>query len=424
MYKFIGVLAAVIALTGCAKDPVYLESLKQGEHLLRSEKTVEFYEEYYEYPQHKALVGSYIARYYAYSSYKTKEIYAIEDALARCNEGVLKKVDKLTLENSCKVLNINNEWVLDDHEKAKLFRFLEHAKVLIGSDFGLEEFEKYYYEDGYKAFAYSKVGKATAYVANEDKKNVTVKLALEDCNKGVLKKVDKLTFRNSCKVLNINNEWVTEGKEEAKYVSFLESAKTLIGSGSGLQEFEEYYYETGHKAFAYSKAGKAKAYVTNGSKKYSTAILALKKCNAELLEEFPRITDDIRCAIINIDNRWVIDPDNWVVDVDDQLIGKDSNTTKPSDYATALEKAKKVLKSNRAIPLFEKYYHKPNHKVFVQSKVHAGVAYSTNKTSVEAAKEIAMGTCHKNLLKKYAEITDEISCEVINIDGEWVTEDK
>ncbi|MCV2403247.1 hypothetical protein OFY17_10185 [Marinomonas sp. C2222] len=308
MYKFIGMLAVLVVLAGCAKDPVYLESLQQGEHLLRSEKAVQFYEKYYEYPQHKAFAQSKNGSLRAYASYKTNEIYAIEDALARCNTGVLKYVDKLTLKDSCEVLNINNEWVIDGTEKAKFIRFLEKAKIALGSDFGLEKYESYYYESGHKAFAHSKVDRTTAYVASQSDKNMAAKLALDKCYDGLLEAHPEMTAADACEIAIIDNEWAnikSDITKSSKYKADVKRANKVIKNLNARKMFESYYRKPYHKALVQGKNTLHLAYSTNKSSAKLAIDTALSKCHENLLKEYPEITDEISCEVINVNNEWV-----------------------------------------------------------------------------------------------------------------------
>ena len=90
-------------------------------------------------------------------------------------------------------------------------------------------------------------------------------------------------------------------------------------------------------------------------------------------------------------------------------------------YAQSLEQANITLKSNNAVKLYKKYYYKPDHKAFAQSKINSTVAYATNRTGTEYAIEAALKKCHELLLKKYDEISGEVSCEVVNIDNQWMS---
>jgi hypothetical protein len=98
-----------------------------------------------------------------------------------------------------------------------------------------------------------------------------------------------------------------------------------------------------------------------------------------------------------------------------------ATTDEENLYAESLAQAKTILKSNRSVEMYEKYYHKPNHKAFVQSKVNGTSAYATFNTSTEFAIESALERCNDMLRKKYKEITDKVSCEVVNIDNKWIT---
>ncbi|TEW52442.1 hypothetical protein [Psychromonas algicola] len=93
----------------------------------------------------------------------------------------------------------------------------------------------------------------------------------------------------------------------------------------------------------------------------------------------------------------------------------------PSAYAESLAQAKVIFKSKTGAPRYEKYYNFPNHKAWAQSKVSSANSYVTNKTSKEFAIEIAIENCNQLLLKKYSKITDRVSCEIINVDNEWVS---
>jgi len=94
----------------------------------------------------------------------------------------------------------------------------------------------------------------------------------------------------------------------------------------------------------------------------------------------------------------------------------------PAAYEASLNTAKRVLKSNRALERYENYYDFPSHKAFAQSKVSAAYSYSSFNAEKEYAIEKALELCHEALLKRYDEITDSVSCEIVNIDNEWVTQ--
>jgi len=93
----------------------------------------------------------------------------------------------------------------------------------------------------------------------------------------------------------------------------------------------------------------------------------------------------------------------------------------PAAYEASLDSAKVILKSNQALNKYKKYYNFPGHKAFAQSKVNGTGGYSVNNTSKEYAIEVALELCHQRLLKRYEEITDSVSCEIVNVDNEWVT---
>lgn len=97
------------------------------------------------------------------------------------------------------------------------------------------------------------------------------------------------------------------------------------------------------------------------------------------------------------------------------------STKDPAAYAESYDKAAVTLKTNNALSMFEKYYNKPDHKAWAQSKTTKASSYVTNKTTTEHAIELALENCNQQLLKKYDEVTDKMSCEIINIDNEWVT---
>ena len=90
----------------------------------------------------------------------------------------------------------------------------------------------------------------------------------------------------------------------------------------------------------------------------------------------------------------------------------------PEQYANSLEKAKTLIKSNRGVDKYEKYYNAPSHKAFAQSKINSTGSFATNKTSKEYAIETALEDCNRRLLKKYDAITEKVSCKIINVDNE------
>ena len=94
--------------------------------------------------------------------------------------------------------------------------------------------------------------------------------------------------------------------------------------------------------------------------------------------------------------------------------------TERSAYNESLEKAKTIIKSNKGVEVYKKYYWYTQHKAMAQSKVSSAGGYAKNMTSRDFAIEIALEQCHKRLLMRYDEITDKVSCEIINVDNEWV----
>lgn len=92
-----------------------------------------------------------------------------------------------------------------------------------------------------------------------------------------------------------------------------------------------------------------------------------------------------------------------------------------AEYAKSLEQAKTILKSNKAVEKYEVYYDQESHKAWAQSNIDAKWAYTSDKTTKEHAMDTAIKLCHKSLLKKYDEITDSVSCEIVNVDNQWVT---
>ena len=94
----------------------------------------------------------------------------------------------------------------------------------------------------------------------------------------------------------------------------------------------------------------------------------------------------------------------------------------PEAYAESLVQAKTVLKSNRAIELYQKYYDLPDNKAFAQSKVSGAVYYVTFSGSKKLAASQALERCNDLLLKRHSEITDKVSCEIVNVNNEWVSE--
>lgn len=94
----------------------------------------------------------------------------------------------------------------------------------------------------------------------------------------------------------------------------------------------------------------------------------------------------------------------------------------PEAYAKSLAQAKTVLKSNRAIELYQKYYDLPDNKAFAQSKVSGAVSYVTFSGSKELAASQALERCNDLLLKRHSEITDKVSCKIVNVNNEWISE--
>lgn len=75
------------------------------------------------------------------------------------------------------------------------------------------------------------------------------------------------------------------------------------------------------------------------------------------------------------------------------------STKDPAAYEASLEQAKTTLKTNNALAMFEKYYNKPDHKAWAQSKATKASSYVTNKTTAEYAIELALENCNQQLLK-------------------------
>jgi len=94
----------------------------------------------------------------------------------------------------------------------------------------------------------------------------------------------------------------------------------------------------------------------------------------------------------------------------------------PAAYEASLNTAKIILKSNQGVERYEKYYDLVSHKAFAQSKVNSAGAYSSGNAKREYAIENALELCNKRLLKRYDEITDKVSCEIVNVDNEWVSQ--
>jgi hypothetical protein len=96
----------------------------------------------------------------------------------------------------------------------------------------------------------------------------------------------------------------------------------------------------------------------------------------------------------------------------------------PEQYAKSLETAKTIIKHNTGINKYERYYNAPNHKAWAKSKVSGAWSYTADHYSKESAMEEVLKRCNNNLLKKYDAITEEISCEIINVDNEWINSAK
>lgn len=92
----------------------------------------------------------------------------------------------------------------------------------------------------------------------------------------------------------------------------------------------------------------------------------------------------------------------------------------PEAYAESLAVAKETLKTNTNVDKYKKYYNAPNHKAFALSKVSSAAAYSSNHASKRSAMESALDICNERLLKKQNKITDKVSCEIVNVDNEWI----
>ncbi|TCS42060.1 hypothetical protein [Reinekea marinisedimentorum] len=97
------------------------------------------------------------------------------------------------------------------------------------------------------------------------------------------------------------------------------------------------------------------------------------------------------------------------------------STKDPAAYEESYEQAKVTLKTNNALGMYEKYYNKPDHKAWAQSKGTRASSYVTNKTTADFAIELALENCNQQLLKKYDEVSDRIACEIINVDNQWVS---
>jgi hypothetical protein len=77
-----------------------------------------------------------------------------------------------------------------------------------------------------------------------------------------------------------------------------------------------------------------------------------------------------------------------------------------------------VLRTNAALKSYnEEYLQKPLHKAFAQSP-DGGWSWRGDRVTIEMAMEDALNSCNKVVRK------NESPCEVINVDGEWVTPKK
>lgn len=88
-------------------------------------------------------------------------------------------------------------------------------------------------------------------------------------------------------------------------------------------------------------------------------------------------------------------------------------------FEESYKKAKKVLKSNKALNKYEKYYYENENKAIAQSKINSAWQFVYNRTSKEYAIEDALNMCNQRLLKKYDKLTDLVSCELIKVNNEW-----
>lgn len=94
----------------------------------------------------------------------------------------------------------------------------------------------------------------------------------------------------------------------------------------------------------------------------------------------------------------------------------------PDHYAQSLETAKTVLKRNSGVDKYEKYYNARNHKAWAQSKVSGIWSFSVDYYSKESVIAEVLQRCNDHLSRQYGAITEEVSCEIINVDNEWVNE--
>jgi len=99
----------------------------------------------------------------------------------------------------------------------------------------------------------------------------------------------------------------------------------------------------------------------------------------------------------------------------------DLSERNPTEYAESFKKAESILKRNRALENFKKYYNSANHKAIAVSKVSSHVGFSKDFSNEKLAIEDALGRCNNYLLKKHKEITSEVTCEIVNVDNKWIT---
>jgi len=91
-----------------------------------------------------------------------------------------------------------------------------------------------------------------------------------------------------------------------------------------------------------------------------------------------------------------------------------------AEYEESLTTARKILKNSQVVDKYQKYYSYTSHKAFAKSKINSVWSYSAGNTKKEYAIEKALASCNEQLLKNYDQITDSVSCEIVNINNEWV----
>lgn len=119
MKKNICLLLAPLVLVGCSsfselseQNPTqYAESYKKAESIFKRNRALENFEKDYNAANHKAIAVSKVSTHVGFSNDRMTEKLAIEDALERCNDYLLKKHKEITSTITCEIVNVDNKWI-------------------------------------------------------------------------------------------------------------------------------------------------------------------------------------------------------------------------------------------------------------------------------------------------------------------------